>query len=210
LARSLRTLNPHVLAQRRLPKQPDGLGVLPRIVERRPRQGDSYPLTAADVRGALSGTVPLEYFYGLRRIELRPRTGEVGKPFALYRRDEKHIVLYSLPLQWSWNGFSAQHPEVKTMRAFGASVIAVPSGVTVSWRHEVLRAVWFYASVFGHELGHHFRHQYRSRRRFRGRRPEEVMADVHALRLFRTLLRLTRDRKRRAAEQADAADKAQR
>jgi len=86
-----------MLATRRFPRDRDGGALFPRIVERRPRPGDVHPL-AYGYLSALLNYQRVDYVYGLRKIELRPRvSSQVGDPYGFYRRSERLIVLYSVP-----------------------------------------------------------------------------------------------------------------
>ena len=65
---------------------------LPRIVARKPKSGDIHPLPKSVLAHALK-TIPVEYLYGLSRMELRARHGSrIGEPVAVYRPDEKVIA----------------------------------------------------------------------------------------------------------------------
>src|SRR5438552_12590494 len=75
MSRSYRTQKESIIARRRVT-------MLPRVIERPPAFGDIHPLAGRTVR-CLFRRIPLEYLYGLARIELRPRqTAAVGQPLA--------------------------------------------------------------------------------------------------------------------------------
>src|SRR5262245_47219691 len=101
MSRTHRHAAPRVRAARHIARDGDGAPILPRVVERKPRRGNVHALASPAVRKIL-GRLPLEQLYGLERIELRGRTGAVGKPFAEYRRDERAILLFSLPAEVWW------------------------------------------------------------------------------------------------------------
>lgn len=99
MTRSYRTQKRSRLAERRIERTAEGEVRYPRVIARQPRRGDSHPLSSAFVRGLIK-LAPIEYCYGLARIELRARQSEVvGEPFGYYMKDEKAIVLYSLPME---------------------------------------------------------------------------------------------------------------
>jgi hypothetical protein len=158
---------------------------LPRIIERRPRRGDLHPLSGAQVRRIL-GRLLDEQHRGLRRIELRPRVEAVGKPFAEYRRDERIILLFSLPCDGWW---LPREFDIEPLRLdrYGARIYAQSHGTSVIWRSPQTLALWFWIEVLAHELGHHVRNQ--RRKRFARVRDEESVADLHSRRAWAALLR---------------------
>lgn len=96
MSRSFRTEKESVAAARRIERTEDGGVILPRIVERRPKPGDSHPLPKRALQ-ALLQKIPVEYLYGLKRIELRARWD--GMEFlACYVPQQREIRLYSLPM----------------------------------------------------------------------------------------------------------------
>jgi hypothetical protein len=160
----------------------------PRVIERKPRRGDAHPLSSAQVRRILA-RVPAEQHHGLQRIELRPRTTSVGKPFAEYRRDERIIVLYSLPADGWWLPSDFDLVPLRLDR-YQARVSSDDTGSNISWRSPSQLALWFWVEVLAHELGHHMRNQYRrSYPRFARLRDEESVADLHSRRAWAALLR---------------------
>jgi hypothetical protein len=194
MARSYRTEQPAAAARRRVKLDEEGAPVLPRIIERKPLPGDIHPVSAAMLRRVLKREVPLAYVHGLSRIELRPRSSlVVGKPFALYRRAEKSIIHYSLPLQWSWKFF----PSVKLaaeMQRFFAELDVSPQGVQVTWPAREVLSLWYYIEVLAHELGHHYRWQNRGRRgggSFTAH--EEFVAEIHSHRFYQVFLKQVRE-----------------
>ena len=189
MARSYRTQKPSVLAKTRVPRTDDGAVVLPRIIERKPRLGDSHPLSRRSLAKLLSNA-PVEYLFGLERIELRARMGStVGEPFGKYLRDERAIILYSLPSHWVWPPVTSTSPLIVRMRQFFAEVEIRDNATYVSWPVPEVRMMWFYVEVLAHELGHHYRHQYRNRRKRAGSREEELIAALHSSRFYRDLVR---------------------
>ena len=180
-------MRPSEAAHRRTSKNKAGAIIFPRIIERRPRRGDMHPLNGRAVRAILR-QIPLEYLYGLSRIELRARTSDVGVPFGQYRRDEKAIILYSLPSLWI---FPSLNPTMRhSLSRFYAKIEPTPEGlVCVTWPKDCLMSLWFYCEVMAHELGHHYRWQYRHRNGRKGSRvDEEIVADLHAKRLTDQIL----------------------
>jgi hypothetical protein len=197
MSQSYRDQKPRYLAARRF-----GIGLnddkpLPRIIERKSRKGDIHPLNARLLRGALRLDVPLDYLYGLSRIELRARMGnEIGVPFGCYLTDEKAIILYSLPLSWCWQ--TAPPSLLNSMSNLGAEIISSESKISVSWSDKESLAVWLFIEVVGHELGHHFKNQYKSRQGALGSvNHEEWVADLHARRFAKRMWQRIKKRKKR-------------
>lgn len=83
MSRSFRVEPKRRIAARNARRDKDGRALLPGIVVRQPREGDVHPLPKRLLAKALAG-LPLELWHGLRRIELRAREGDVGRPFATY------------------------------------------------------------------------------------------------------------------------------
>jgi hypothetical protein len=160
--------------------------LLPRVVERRPRQGDVHPLNNKYL-SALLRYQRIDYLYGLRQIELRPRvSAQVGDPYGLYRRRERLIVLYSVPpARWR---FPALGPsQRRNFEAYDAVVSEETDGVWVAWPRLFDLAFFTYQEVLLHELGHHHDYQYRHKRKLpRGRRWKEESAEEHKWRLSKT------------------------
>ena len=195
MSRSFRSQKRSVIAERRIRRVRSGAPRLPRIVQSRPRAGDTHPLSKAFVRGVLLN-LPIEYLYGLRKVELLSRVStEVGIPYALYRLDEKEILLYSMPMSWTWKEASMDSLEIRKMRKWYAVAIEQNQGITIQWPHESMRAMWFYIEVFAHELGHHHRNQYQGRNRRASISDEELIASLHSNRFYKRLLRRVRARK---------------
>jgi hypothetical protein len=154
---------------------------LPRIIVRRPRRGDTQAVPTQVLRGALR-SFPPEYLVGLKSIELVPRPSIIGEPFAIYRRSDKTIFLYSLPMSWSWKSATAYIQE--TMKHYGAEISSSDTCVSVQWESAVARSVWFVMEVLSHEIGHHYRYQNRFRRKQSPHsRDEEMGAYLHSWRI---------------------------
>jgi hypothetical protein len=183
-----------VTADRRIQRTADGNPVLPRIIERAPAPGDSHPLPKRVLRRLLQ-RVPVEFIYGLSRIELRPRQLPlIGAPFGSYWVGERAIVLYSLPPVFHCRSLSADFR--RSLNRFHADIQSGANGFTVSWREPAVMSLWFYSFVFTHELGHHFVEQYKSKNsRIRSRNAEELVADLHAKRFTDELFAAFRNRR---------------
>ena len=126
--------------------------------------------------------ISLEYLYGLKRIELRPRASKVGEPFGYYEPPTRSIVLYSLPRLWTTDELSRGDREV--MEGFGAEVTQDGNACRVHWPFESNLADWFLMDIVMHELGHHFAEQYKKKRGpIKGRWFHEVNAEMRAVRL---------------------------
>lgn len=188
MARSHRTLKPAVRAGRDIARDGDGAPALPRVLVRKPRRGDVHALGPEMVRRIL-GRVPVEQLYGLKRIELRARAGALGDPFAYYLRDERAILLYSVP-DGDWTLPWPHAADSLRLRRYRARVRRHRDGVDVAWRSPIDRALWFWIEVLAHELGHHVRNQYRARHpRVARTRDEESVADLYSRRSWAALLR---------------------
>ena len=133
--------------------------------------------------------IPIEYLYGLRRIELRGRLNkEIGRPFGLYSPGEKVITLFSLPLTWQLTnpGSWLRH----SLPKFHAQITHEEDKIHVKWPEESIMSLWFYCEVFTHELGHHFRARYwRKNGGYGSRSHEEFVAELHARRFTNALFK---------------------
>ena len=160
----------------------------PRVVARKPRRGDVHPLSPTAIRAFLRA-LPAEQLRGLRRIELRARIDDVGDPFALYRREERDILLYSLPADEWW--MSSLDPDcARDLERAGAELIEHAHGVSIHFRSGGMDA--FLRDVLAHELGHHLRNETVARYPRVGRTAdEEAVADLHARRTRTRLSRLS-------------------
>lgn len=206
MSRSHNTDKESVRAECRIDRDVDGRVWLPRIVVRRLAPGDIHPLPRQVLSGAIRLDVPVEYIYGLDRIELRARKGNrIGQhPFAEYWRDEKAIILYSLPMSWVVDSMPSSRRQ--SVESFGAEVQGKGKVWHVRWLSEAGLTMWFFMEVFLHELGHHFAEQYKKKRgRIRGRKFNELNANLHAIRLSRDAFK--RFRQRQTQRKANAVEK---
>lgn len=193
MSRSYRTQKESVIARRRT-----ATDAVPRVVERGPAAGDIHPLQSRAVRG-LFERIPAEYLYGLTRVELRPRrTKAIGRPFGCYWRDEKAIILYSVPpVVWQFRSLSADFRH--SLAACHAAITRRDDHVFVTWPDDALISLWYYAHVFTHELGHHYVEQYRAKNgRVGGKLFGEFVAEMHARRFTAQLFK----RRRTATQKA--------
>lgn len=181
MAQSYRSDLTKVIAATRFPRDREGRPILPRVVERTPRQGDIHPLQREHITAFLN-RLPIDYVYGLRRVELRARTDEIGCPFGYYRRKEKTVVLYSVPSDiWI---VPADKISKETFESYGAEVRITDESAEIHWKNLEDLAYFLHYIVFLHELGHHFHNQYRSRNKHpRYYAAQEASADRHALKL---------------------------
>jgi hypothetical protein len=166
--------------------QDDGEVRLPRILVRKPKRGDIHPLSKSMLARALQ-RIPLEYLYGLTRIELRARHGNgIGAPFGAYRPGDKVVILYSLPMVWLIDWMTEGYQ--KDLERFGARVSQDGRTWQVRWRSRSWLSLWFFKEIVLHELGHHFAEQYKNKRsRIRGIRFREMNANLHSFRLARAM-----------------------
>lgn len=154
-----------------------------RIIERRPHPGDTHSISAKDIRLVLS-VCPPEYIAGLRMIELRPRhDSNVGSPYGFYEGAEKRIVLYSLPMNWSFD-FQISVKDRQSFTSSAASVMQTKDSTDIVWNKKEDRALWFFKDVLLHELAHHYCHQNRYRRKPASIHHEELLADLHGSRIW--------------------------
>jgi hypothetical protein len=200
MSRSRNTEKESVWAALRIGREEDGEPYLPRIVARKPKRGDIHPMPKSLLLRFLKD-VPVEYIYGLSRIELRARKGEkIGDPYGAYRPGEKVIILYSLPRLWVVDAMSEGGQ--KDLEAYRARVSQHGQQWHVYWPSEAGLAVWFFNEVVTHELGHHFANQYQNKRgRIRGIRFGEMNANLRSFRVAQEVI--GRIRRRRQARQAE-------
>ena len=151
----------------------------PRVVARKPRRGDVHPLSPTAIRAFLRA-LPAAQLHGLRRVELRARVSDVGDPFALYRREERDIIVYSVP-PGEWWMSAIDRACARELERVGARVVRHRHGVSI---HVDERAVHeFFRDVLAHELGHHVRNHTVARYpRVARTVDEEAVADLHARR----------------------------
>ena len=200
MSRSRNTEKESVRAKYCIGRTDDDDVLLPRIVVRRPARGDIHPIPRDILIGAIRLDIPVEYIYGLKRIELRARKGkQVGGHFAAYRRDEKAIILYSLPLQWTIDTMPENRK--RELESWGVKIFRKDNQWQVHWPSEIELCMWYFTEVFTHELGHHFAEQYKNKRgKIRSRKFRELNANLHSLRLTRDIFK--RMRKRSAERKA--------
>jgi hypothetical protein len=193
MSRSRNTEKESVRAARGIGRDEEGELSLPRIIVRKPRRGDIHPLPKS-ILVRLLKHVPVEYIYGLSRIELRARQGKIGDPFGAYGRDEKAIILYSLPKLWVVDLMSERGQE--DLEAYHAKVSRQGRQWHVYWPADAGLALWFFNEVFAHELGHHFAEQYKKKRgRIRGVRFREMNADLRSFRVAHEVMAHLRRRR---------------
>ncbi|HEY2743728.1 MAG TPA: hypothetical protein VGL86_03865 [Polyangia bacterium] len=152
--------------------------VLPRVVARKPRRGDIHALSPAQIRAVLAA-LPVAQLRDLRRIELRARVEGVGDPFALYRREERDILIYSLPPDEWWMS-SLDRALARELRRAGARIVRHRHGVSVHFSGGDMTI--FMRDVLAHEIGHHVRNQIARYPRTARTADEEAVADLHARR----------------------------
>lgn len=181
MSKSYRTELTRKIAARCFPRDREGNGILPRVIERKPCEGDVHPLHKRHIVAFLRG-MPIDYLYGLKRVELRPRTSdEIGKPYGCYLIDEKAISIYSVPAtQWQVSEIEAEW----AFQLHGAEVKVEQDHLQVLWHKPVDLAYFMYREVFLHELGHHYDNQYRYKRKeLQGRPAREASANRRAFEL---------------------------
>lgn len=193
MSNSYRTEKESIIAARKIKRNSNGGIVYPRIVIKPPAPGDVHPLTPKYLR-ILFEKIPIEYLYGLRKIELRSRSNnEIGRPFAHYSGAQKTITLFSLPHEWKF-----QHPNwdfCMSLLKFHPKIIEEEDSLIVRWKNPKAMSLWFYLDVFTHELGHHFRMQYRHKNGALGRyKDEELVAELHARRFTDAMIKKFRHR----------------
>jgi hypothetical protein len=170
------------IAARRFARDREERPIYPRVAERTARPGDVHPLGRRHI-AALLRLLPHEYVYGLRRVELRARSGNtVGGPFGYYSNREKTIVLYSVPAE-VWPLPDKPDRSYDLYEVFGAQV-ETRNPAAIRWLCLMDAAFFLYRYVLLHELGHHHDNQYRCRNRYpASRAAEEGSADHHVEKL---------------------------
>jgi hypothetical protein len=201
MAHSHHTEKEWVMAGKEMPRNSDGCIRYPTVIARKPHRGDIHPLSKSFLEGMMP-RVPLEYLFGLRKIELRPRLSpRIGEPFGCYLIRERVVVLYSLPLEWWLERISQGWREHLT--GYRAGVAEADGWVRVVWPGEVELMLWFWDQVFYHELGHHFVEQYKNRNgRVRTRREHEFKAGMHVGRYLNRRYRRLQLQREAGAQQA--------
>jgi hypothetical protein len=170
MARSYHTDPKWRIAARNAEADREGRFVPPPVVERAPRIADVHPVSRRKLSTMLA-QLPPELWYGLRRIELRPRQGEMGCPFGSYSPRDKTIRLFSLPEVLEFEQIPAF--DLALMKVTEAHIEEAGDGHRVRWDELDGMGFWFFYSVFIHELGHHHRCQYPAKRGAPGRVWEE-------------------------------------
>lgn len=131
----------------------------PEVHEEAAAPGDVHPLDREDITHVLH-MLPFLYIAGLKRIELRPRKSDrIGEPFGCYWRNERAVILYSLPKVWRLEGASAGF--LRSLALFDAEHHDRRDHVVVSWPKPGSMSLWYYTHVLAHELIHHYLGQYR-------------------------------------------------
>lgn len=155
-----------------------------RVIARRPRRGDIHPLGASEIRVFLA-RLPVDEVRQLARIELRAREGDVGDPFALYRREERDILVYSVPPHEWWMS-SLDEGCAADLRRAGALLLRHRHGTSIHFSDGAMQT--FMRDVLAHEIGHHVRNTTRGRYpRVARTADEEAFADLHARRVRKRL-----------------------
>ncbi len=195
MSRSYRTEKESVIAQKNISHDIQGNIIYPKIIERKPAYGDVHPIPKKLLKNLLFDLVPLEYLYGLKRVELRPRRDKhIGNPFGCYLRDEHAIILYSLPLHWKLDYFSNELFD--SFLKFQAPTFKEDEEyINVIWKDQVDMSIWFYSYVFTHELGHHFTEQYKCKNgtiKYNDR--DEKIADLHSDKLNEQFIAIIKDK----------------
>jgi hypothetical protein len=145
-----------------MPRDNHGRFIFPRIIIRKPERGDIHPLNRKMIARAYD-KLPLEYFYGLKEIELRARSSDIGKPFGKYSPYAKKIILYSVP-ENQWNISNPSEGLISALRRYHANISNMEDGIIVEWEADFLMSM-FYLSIFFHELGHHYVNQYKCKQK---------------------------------------------
>ena len=182
MSKSYRTLPPRVLANRKLGS------IKTAIVEGKCVKNDCHPLNKAMIKELIK-ELPVEFVNGLKSIKLSDRNSrKIGCPYAVYREDEKSIIMYSVPKQeWVFSNLSQN---VRDMYfEHGAEEIQNESSIIINWVSSLDLAYFMFKEVFLHEIGHHFINQYKCRNKQPMREVEnELLANLHADRLSKDAL----------------------
>ncbi len=156
--------------------------IYPRIIERKPKEGDIHPLTKQDILSILE-EVPAEYLYKLNTIELMPRNSNT-KYAGMYLRSEHKVIIYSHPIE-----------EIRDVADIIYIVLAercnLPTPeyeienadtIRVQWNKNSLS--WYFKHLLFHELGHHLSNVNKHRRKYAVGDSQEKLADLRAQRLM--------------------------
>lgn len=181
MSRSFRTRPKDLIARDRMPRDRQGDILFPRIIIRKPRPGDCHPLNRRMIARAFE-KLPLEYFYGLKEIELRARQGGIGEPFGSYSAYAKKIILYSVPGRL-WKIKNPSEGLVAAVRRYHPEIREDETGIAVVWDSAFLLRMFFLSTLF-HELGHHYTHQYKGKKKPPlDVRSKEFQADAQVVKL---------------------------
>lgn len=152
--------------------------ILPRVVQIKCIKSEFYPFDKQLVEKLLA-ILPAEYIYGLKRVELRPRINEIGNPYALYRRREKTVILYSVP-QEAWEFDRLKQGWQNYFKSRGANIVmGQGSLVKVVWS-DIFDLIFVFYETFLHELGHHYQNQYKTKKKY----PDTSKAEERFAELF--------------------------
>ncbi len=178
MSKSYRTQPPRVIASTKLESQRPIT-----IVERKCIKSDYHPLNKAMINEFLI-ELPKEYIYGLKALELLDRNSrDIGNPYAIYREDEKSIIIYSV-LKKVWVFKSLGNSIRQLYFEHGATEEQCENSISIIWEAPLDLAYFMFCEVLLHELGHHYVNQYRCRNKTPKRDVEnEMLADLHAERL---------------------------
>ena len=185
MSKSFRTQPTRITAQRRIKKDAYGGIEYPRIVSRKPRLGDIHPIDRKLMKSVLQ-RIPVEFIYGLKKIELRSRQDKkIGEPYGFYRYSDRMIVLYSVPSDaWVLDGFYPQWR--KAFRNWGVTIDKQGESFLGIWEGSKLRH--FFCAILCHELGHHYTFQYDSKNKLiPNKTTNENLADLHGSRILLTI-----------------------
>jgi len=185
MSNSFRTQPTRITAQRRIKKDAYGDIEFPRIVSRKPRLGDIHPIDKKLMKSVLQ-RIPVEFIYGLKKIELRSRQDKkIGEPYGFYRYSDRMVVLYSVPFDsWVLDGFTPLWR--KAFRAWGAKLEKQGEAFFCTWDPDKLRH--FFCAVLCHELGHHYTFQYDPKNKLIPHlTTNENLADLHGSRILTSI-----------------------
>ncbi len=192
MANSYRTQKESILASRRMKKDNNGDYILPRVIEKKPAKDDMHPISKSMLNRILN-EIPLEYLYGLKRIELRGRNDKIGNPFGYYISDENAIILFSLPMNWCLEYISPDLEE--SLLSYGVEITECDNNYLINLKDEMRASLWFYCYVLAHELGHHYVEQYKNKNsREMSKSHNELVADLHSIRLRDDLYKKLREK----------------
>lgn len=157
--------------------------VYPRIIVRKPKNGDIHPLSKSAILDILE-EIPAEYIYKLRSIELRARVSEPIGLLSRYHSDAGKIILYSQPEEFAgdFNCFL----QVCYMRYSGIKYPDFYPGrdsISFKWTESDLKE--FTIGNLFYELANHLREINRTRRKIPVGNYSDKCSDMHESRLKR-------------------------